>query len=72
MTREEQLRLEEMKRQTLGLKGLARATRQLVNATNHLDGTIQMYMAYALGLTEDEDEEGSPVPIAEDENKEDE
>lgn len=65
MTREEQLRLEEMKRQTKELRGLANAVRQL-------DGTIQMYMAYALGLTEDEDEEDSPVPMAEDENKEDE
>ena len=65
MTREEQLRLEEMKRQTRELRGL-------VNAVRQLDGTIQMYMAYALGLTEDEDEEDSPVPMAEDENKEDE
>ena len=65
MTREEQLRLEEMKRQTKELRGL-------VNAVRQLDGTIQMYMAYALGLTEDEDEEDSPVPMAEDENKEDE
>lgn len=65
MTREEQLRLEEMRRQTKELRGLANAVRQL-------DGTIQMYMAYALGLTEDEDEEDSPVPMAEDENKEDE
>lgn len=65
MTREEQLRLEEMRRQTKELRGLANAVRQL-------DGTIQMYMAYALGLTEDEDEEGGPVPMAEDENKEDE
>ena len=65
MTREEQLRLDEMKRQTKELRGLA-------NAVRRLDGTIQMYMAYALGLTEDEDEEDSPVPMAEDENKEDE
>lgn len=65
MTREEQLRLEEMRRQTKELRGLANAVRQL-------DGTIQMYMAYALGLTEDEDEEDSPVPMAEDENKEEE
>jgi len=65
MTREEQLRLEEMRRQTKELRGLANAVRQL-------DGTIQMYMAYALGLTEDEDEEDSPVSMAEDENKEDE
>lgn len=65
MTREEQLRLEEMRRQTKELRGL-------VNAVRQLDGTIQMYMAYALGLTEDEDEEDSPVPMAEDENKEDE
>ena len=65
MTREEQLRLEEMKRQTKELRGLANAVRQL-------DGTIQIYMAYALGLTEDEDEEDSPVPMAEGESKEDE
>ena len=65
MTREEQLRLEEMRRQTKELRGLTNAVRQL-------DGTIQMYMAYALGLTEDEDEEGSPVPMVEGENKEDE
>ena len=65
MTREEQLRLEEMRRQTKELRGLANAVRQL-------DGTIQMYMAYALGLTEDEDEEDSPVPMADGENKEDE
>lgn len=65
MTREEQLRIEEMRRQTKELRGL-------VNAVRQLDGTIQMYMAYALGLTEDEDEEDSPVPMAEDENKEEE
>lgn len=65
MTREEQLRLEEMRRQTKELRGLANAVRQL-------DGTIQMYMAYALSLTEDEDEEDSPVPMTEGESKEDE
>lgn len=65
MTREEQLRLEEMRRQTKELRGLANAVRQL-------DGTIQMYMAYALGLTEDEDEEDSPTPMTEGESKEDE
>ena len=57
MTREEQLRLEEMKRQTKELRGLANAVRQL-------DGTIQMYMAYALGLTEDEDEEEDLHPTS--------
>lgn len=50
MTREEQLKLEEMRKQTRELRGIANAIRQL-------DGTIQMYMAYVLGLTEDEDEE---------------
>lgn len=50
MTREEQLKLEEMRKQTRELRGIAFAIRQL-------DGTIQMYMAYVLGLTEDEDEE---------------
>lgn len=62
MTREEQLRLEEMRKQTRELRGIANAIRQL-------DGTIQMYMAYVLGLTEDEDEEKNMEHLDSDEKE---